>query len=391
LINHKKEDIKLFIVSHVTSLYLGGIGVCVKNHFLELVDRIETMLILRNNIKIIKKYCLKDDLKKGEDSVYKNFSLVHKTAYLLLFIIYTLFIIYRNKGKRSIIHSHDLLFAGIVARLSYNFFKIPYILHEHGSYLKLLYINTNNYFLGRIFMHVVIKIINYNIKYARFIITDEIVTYNILLKIGVSKELIRVIPDYYNDYKKIKKNNTKIKNIGYVGRLAPEKNVLTLIKAFNHIQKTNKLDLKLWIIGDGTQKNKLEKYVIKQKIKNVIFVGYQKNIYKYYNKIDLLVLPSFTEGYPQVIKEAFILKIPVIASKIPTLSLMSENENNMLLFKYDDYVDLSNKIIYAIENDQIINTKVNNAYEYINNKFNNKLITNKFINLYKQIIKGIEG
>jgi len=107
------------------------------------------------------------------------------------------------------------------------------------------------------------------------------------------------------------KISTRQQQIVFVGRLEPIKGVSNLIEAFKHCGK----DIKLLIIGEGSLRSKLEKMAVGMNIKfsgnlNEIQIG------KILRESKLLVLPSLSENFPNVILEAFCAGIPVIASSV---------------------------------------------------------------------------
>ena len=93
----------------------------------------------------------------------------------------------------------------------------------------------------------------------------------------------------------------------YVGRLAPEKNLLLLIKAFQKLP-----EFTLTIIGDGPLKSALRQDCLS----NVTILGYVSNIElaSYYQAHDVFILPSLSEPWGLVVEEALYYGLPVIAS-----------------------------------------------------------------------------
>ena len=102
-----------------------------------------------------------------------------------------------------------------------------------------------------------------------------------------------------------------------IGRLVPQKDYMTLLKAFNISSK--KLKSRLVIIGEGQERSSIEKYVKDKNMDNeIILLGYQSNPWKYLTNSDLFILSSKWEGFGNVIVEAMLLGIPVISSDCPS-------------------------------------------------------------------------
>ena len=110
--------------------------------------------------------------------------------------------------------------------------------------------------------------------------------------------------------------------IGQIGRISREKNQLFSCKVFKEI---NDSKVKFFIIGKDYN-SKVKKYVEKNKIKNIIFLGEISNIQDYYNMFDLFILPSKYESAGFVLYEALSNDcFSVISNNIPLDGITSEN------------------------------------------------------------------
>ena len=112
---------------------------------------------------------------------------------------------------------------------------------------------------------------------------------------------------------KIKKSDLII---GYAGRYVKQKNIFSMLFAFSKISKNYK-NVYFFMVGrDINLKNKeLITYVNKLKVNNkVYFLNEQKNLLKFYNGIDFLLLASHSESFPNVIAESMLCSTPVLSS-----------------------------------------------------------------------------
>ena len=108
-------------------------------------------------------------------------------------------------------------------------------------------------------------------------------------------------------------NDEKTPIIISVGRLYPQKDFQTLIKAFKLVRDTR--DAKLVIIGDGPERGNLEQLIARLKLKNhVILLGIKNNPFVYVKNADVFVLSSKWEGFPNVLLEALALGRPIVAT-----------------------------------------------------------------------------
>ena len=104
--------------------------------------------------------------------------------------------------------------------------------------------------------------------------------------------------------------------IATAGRLEREKNMPILFKAFSEIRKREKV--KLLVIGDGSEKNSLE--ILSDELdirRDVMFVGYQQNLYKFLSKATIFAHTCLFEGFANVIVEAMACGVPVVAVNCP--------------------------------------------------------------------------
>ena len=104
--------------------------------------------------------------------------------------------------------------------------------------------------------------------------------------------------------------------LGFAGRYAKEKNINSLLFAYANIIK-NYDKVYLYMVGKNINlMNKdLKRSVCDLKIQSkVFFLGEQKNLLEFYNGIDLLILSSHSESFPNVVAEAMLCSTPVLSS-----------------------------------------------------------------------------
>ena len=110
----------------------------------------------------------------------------------------------------------------------------------------------------------------------------------------------------------------KTKRIVSVGRLAPEKNHRMLIEAFSMIYPAHR-DYSLVIIGEGPLKEELEKQIKDLDLQGAVHIHKNmKNVMTKVNDAACFVLPSDTEGMPNVLIEAMGSGMPVVSTDFRT-------------------------------------------------------------------------
>ncbi|NQT06185.1 MAG: glycosyltransferase [Candidatus Omnitrophica bacterium] len=155
-----------------------------------------------------------------------------------------------------------------------------------------------------------------------YVIKDEIVTY-----FKVERNAINVVynPLYIKEIEHFAKEEVeeewfKQKDIPVVinvGRLTKQKGHIYLLRATARIAA--KRPIRLAIIGDGELKEKLIRESKRLRIYDrVLFMGWQKNPYKYIMRSNVFVLSSLWEGFPNAVLESMACRCPVIVNNCPS-------------------------------------------------------------------------
>ena len=183
---------------------------------------------------------------------------------------------------------------------------------------------------------------------------------------------IRLLKPQFNDKENL---------IVSFGRLSEEKGFEFLIKAFSLL--VSKLpNWKIFIFGDGLQKNYLLTLINDLSLENNIFLFKRTDEVEYWlSKAKFVVQPSLYEGMPNIILEAMSLGSVVIASSTGAEQVIKNKENG-LIFPVKDYFKLSD-IIYSLSfNEEYINFLSRNAI-----KIGNVYSQNKIMSLWDKVIK----
>jgi phosphatidylinositol alpha 1,6-mannosyltransferase len=134
--------------------------------------------------------------------------------------------------------------------------------------------------------------------------------------------------------------------IGYVGRLAPEKQIERL-EFLHDVGLLSGVDSKIVVIGDGPSRQSLEK-----KLKSAIFTGNLKgeNLGSTMASLDLLVTTGEHETFCQVIQEGMACGLPVISPRAGGPIDLIEDGITGLLYEPGNGFDLRKKVLTLISN-----------------------------------------
>lgn len=178
------------------------------------------------------------------------------------------------------------------------------------------------------------------------------------------------------------------KVIGYVGRLAAEKNVSNALEIFAELKKSQK-NAVFVIAGEGAQRQALEEKAKALNIKDSVhFAGYIKDIKPYYSLFNIYLSCSRKEGLPNTVLEAMASGVPCVLSNIPGHKEVVEHEKNGFLFKEGDISNASKFLKELLENDSRRREMRDEARKELQKKFSIKLRISKLEKAYLSLVKG---
>lgn len=175
--------------------------------------------------------------------------------------------------------------------------------------------------------------------------------------------------------------------IGYIGRLSGEKGVKKLLKSMKLLMAHHS-NLKLLIIGEGPLREYLENYSNNLGLQHsVVFTGLIADIKNVYNHLDLLVLPSETEGMPNVVLEALAMEVPVVATNVGGLPEIIDSGSNGFLVKSEDVNGLAEAIDVLIKDEKLREKFASEGRRTVCERFSFEQRMRKEENLYRQLIR----
>ncbi|MFW5444430.1 MAG: glycosyltransferase [Methylococcaceae bacterium] len=173
-------------------------------------------------------------------------------------------------------------------------------------------------------------------------------------------------------------------NMIFVGRLVQEKNILNLVRALAGIPKNKQW--KLDVFGEGDLQQQTMDLVKQLDLeKNIIFHGFEKSIYLKLAQSDLLLMPSNTEGMPNVLVEALATTIPVVASNIPSIIDIVSDTGAVILVESDKVESITKGIVTYMDhqNTYIENTSIGLR---ISKKFDVASMSEKYNEQYNSLL-----
>lgn len=228
--------------------------------------------------------------------------------------------------EAGLYHSASNGYTGFVGALAKHIYKKPFILTEHGIYsrereeeiIKSRWVSRQFKDLWINFFKSISKMVY---GYADGVYTLFEKNRELEMELGCPGEKIHIIPNgiYTREFDDIKPRSDKDHlNIGSITRVAPIKDIKTMIQSFNMVKRSYS-NAQLYIIGPNDEDKEYYEecrlLVERLKLEDVIFTG-RVDIKEYMEKMDILLLTSISEGQPFVILEGMAAGKPFISTDV---------------------------------------------------------------------------
>jgi len=172
-------------------------------------------------------------------------------------------------------------------------------------------------------------------------LSDRVIIYSERLIEGHAlrkyRHKISIAHEHFLDFDKFKiqkQLNERDSLIGYIGRLSQEKGILNFMEAIPEMLEREN-SIQILIGGDGQLRTKLEQFLSEQNLNNKVkFVGWipHDELPKSLNDLKLLVLPSYTEGLPNIMLEAMACGTLVLATPVGAIpDVIKDGETGFIM------------------------------------------------------------
>jgi glycosyltransferase involved in cell wall biosynthesis len=175
--------------------------------------------------------------------------------------------------------------------------------------------------------------------------------------------------------------------IGVIGRLSPEKGQMIFLRAMVKAVQIFP-DVRALIIGDGQDRPLLEEFCRQKGLSDhVVFLGHQENVGDYYQVLDLLVLPSLSEGLPNALLEAMSFGVPVLATAVGGVPEVVHDGNGMMV-PPDDPDMLAEKLIELLKHDALRRAMGLKGKRSLHPRFTPDTRVQRIVSLYEELLSG---
>lgn len=174
----------------------------------------------------------------------------------------------------------------------------------------------------------------------------------------------------------------------FVGRLVKDKGINELVTAFIKIQDVN---VKLLLVGpfeEDLDPLLPEVFLEIQNNKNIIAVGFQNDVRPYMAISNVLVFPSYREGFPNVVLQAGAMELPAIVSNINGCNEIITNNKNGIIIPVKDS-DAIFAAMIAIREKKYYEILKNNSRLNIVNRFDQNIVWQALLEEYYNLINNV--
>lgn len=227
-----------------------------------------------------------------------------------------------------------------------------------------------------------LKLSDYIIVYSKRLISEwNLGEYNQKIFVG-SRHYVN-----FEDFNINRELSKRSNLIGYIGRLSPEKGSMNFAESVKILKKEN---LKFVFIGDGKLRTSIEQYIIENDLHSHLeYLGWvpHNNLPSYLNNLKLLVIPSYTEGLPNIMLEAMACGTPVLATPVGAIPEVIKDGKTGFIMENNSPECISKNIFRALEHPQLENI-VQNAKEFIIENYTYEAALERYTNIFSDIEKG---
>lgn len=169
----------------------------------------------------------------------------------------------------------------------------------------------------------------------------------------------------------------------FVGRVVRDKGINELLDAFRRLEKNN---VKLLIVGNYEREldpisPDNESYI--EKCPKICFVGFQQDVRPFLLSADILVFPSYREGFPNVVMQAGAMGLPSIVSDINGCNEIIEEGKNGLIIPPKNCDKLAEAMQKLLDDVSLRKTLAQNSRPMICERYEQQIVWNELLEEYR--------
>ena len=174
----------------------------------------------------------------------------------------------------------------------------------------------------------------------------------------------------------------------YVGRLEPVKNHALLLNAVRGALSSMP-DLRLWMVGDGSERGTLERLATELGIAGqVTFWGQRLDVAPFFSAADAFIMSSNSEGLPMSLLQAFSLGLPAIVTDVGGMAEVVRLAKVGFIVSAADPAEMTAAILQMTRNDQERAQFAANAEAAFQSHFSLQTMADAYMELYRDTARA---
>ncbi len=173
----------------------------------------------------------------------------------------------------------------------------------------------------------------------------------------------------------------------FLGRLSVEKGICELIEAFANIKRT---DIHLLLTGSlETNRARLSEDVrgIIDRHPRIYLTGWTDDVSGYLSAADIMVHPTYHEGFPNALLQAGAMELPCIATNVRGCQDIIEHEKTGLLVPARDPAALQESMELLLSRPGLCRSLAENALDNIKTKWDHRVVCGMLMEYYVTLLK----
>ena len=209
---------------------------------------------------------------------------------------------------------------------------------------------------------------------------------------GIDTEYFHKTDEILLQAKQIK-NNYNLENkfiFCFVGRVVKDKGINELMYAFDKLSQKHK-NISLFIVGqleDKLDPISTSSHTILNNNNQIIYVGFQSDIRPYLAASDCFVLPTYREGFPNVVLQACSMELPCIVTDINGCNEIIEDYKNGLIVEPKNHNELYSTMNKIVEEEGLSTQLSLNSRNDIIKKYDRKVFHQYLLEEYNKVLEN---
>ncbi|MCW9041496.1 MAG: glycosyltransferase, partial [Flavobacteriales bacterium] len=306
----------------------------------------------------------------------------------------------------DIVHTHASK-AGTLGRMAAYKCKVPVIVHTfHGHVFHSYFGKTKTVFYKNIERYLAKKstkiIAISDIQKNELTQQHKICKKNKVAVVPLGFDLSRFQEGYEskrNDFRKHYLLEEDEIAIGIIGRLVPIKNHTLFLESINQILKKTTKKVRVFIIGDGEEKENLTQYCKelkldftefnKQKKKATItFTSWVKNVDWANAGLDIIALSSLNEGTPVSLIEAQAANNPIVTTNVGGVENVVLKDKTGFIVSSGNVGFFAEALLKLVDNNILRKEMGEKGWEFVKEKFHYERLVNDMRQLYFSLLEN---